>query len=157
MLVYILNALWAENFRFEILLIAYNVLLQKLQRKNYFDISICFKNKLMLDEWYDEWKHRFFFNINLPVLTWLEKMHARVLFNTFRGLTHSEYLDWLQFLTYAVPVDFFYNFFVTIIIFYGEGCILHQMTHHSKQHKKVNCYEWTLNVGSWKCNIYNAW
>lgn len=57
MLVYILNALWAENFRFEILLIAYNVLLQKLQRKNYFDISIWFKNKLMLDEWYDEWKH----------------------------------------------------------------------------------------------------
>lgn len=92
MLVYILNALWAENFRFEILLIAYNVLLQKLQRKNYFDISICFKNKLMLDEWYDEWKHdeiprTIFFNINLPVLTWLEKMHARVLFNTFRGLT----------------------------------------------------------------------
>lgn len=57
MLVYILNALWAENFRFEILLIAYNVLLQKLQRKNYFDISIWFKNKLMPDEWYDEWKH----------------------------------------------------------------------------------------------------
>lgn len=57
MLVYILNALWAENVRFEILLIAYNVLLQKLQRKKYFNISICFKNKLMLDEWYDEWKH----------------------------------------------------------------------------------------------------
>lgn len=83
MLVYILNALWAENFRFEILLIAYNVLLQKLQRKNYFDISICFKNKLMLDEWYDEWKHDeiprtifFLISICLYLPDWRKCMHV---------------------------------------------------------------------------------
>lgn len=45
----------------------------------------------MFDEWYDEWKYDeilriIFFNINLFVFIWLEKMYVCVLFNIFCGL-----------------------------------------------------------------------